>query len=61
MYKALEVVYNWLEKEGFLSTKVVCIPEFRGPGLYRANKAVISSNFVGFNFLIRSLIPVDSN
>ena len=37
------------------------MPELRGPGLYNASRAVISSNFVGFNLFIRSRIPEDSN
>ena len=45
----------------FLSTNSSCIPEFNGPGLYSANKAVISSNFVGLSLFIKSLIPEDSS
>ena len=39
----------------------MCIPEFKGPGLYNANNAVISSNLDGFKLFIRALIPVDSS
>ena len=45
----------------FLSTNSSCIPDSRGPGLYKASKATISSNLVGFNRRINSLIPVDSS
>ncbi|MBA7549082.1 hypothetical protein ES705_41555 [subsurface metagenome] len=37
------------------------IPLPKGPGLYNASKAVISSMFSGFNLLTKSLIPSLSN
>ena len=45
----------------FLSTNCLTMPEFNGPGRYRATKAPMSSNVLGFKSLTSAFIPPDSS